>query len=192
MANPVQIVDTNLNVGGFTVFNRVTITRPANTTAYSANDIIAGIASSGTNGYLLFPKASVYGGYITYLRLTTTDSGVTGGYVVHFLKTNSLGTYTDNAALALTAAEAANSYIDSETLTFSTIGGQSIAVNQTTRIPFTSATGTNNESAVIAVIQTAAGFTPSANSTTFTLEVGFEQNVEGTQNGNASPSPSVA
>jgi len=192
MANEVKIIDTNLNVGGFTVFNRVSITRPANTTAYSANDIIAGISSSGTNGYLLFPKASVYGGYITYLRLTTTDSGVSGGYIVHFFKVNSLSTYTDNAALAITSTEAANSYIGSETLTFSTIGGQSIGINQTTRIPFTSATGTNNESAIIAVIQTAAGFTPSANSTTFTLEVGMEQNVEGSDNGGANPSPSVA
>lgn len=187
MAQVVKIVDTNLNVGGFTVFNRQTITRPANATPYSIGDIIAGVGGT----YLNYTKASVFGGYITYLKLVTNDTGVTGDYVVHFFKVNTLATYTDNAALTLTLAEARDSYIGSQTLSFSTIGGQRVALKTDARLPFTSATGANNDSSIIAVIQTSAGFTPSANSTVFTLELGLEQNVESGENGGASPSPSV-
>lgn len=184
MAQEITLVDTNLNTGGFTVFEQKSITRPANVTQYAANDIIAGINST----YLLYDLASVVGGYIVYAKLTTNDTGLdTGTYRVHILKTNSIATYTDNAALALSVEENRDKYISRFDLTFADVGGQANAIDDRLRIPFSAAKGTEDKSCIIAVVQALGTPTPSGNSTVMTLELGLEQNVEGMQNGNAQP-----
>lgn len=187
MAIEQTIVDTNLNTGGFTVFEQQSITRPANVTPYSAGDIIAS-GNPGTS-YLLFDIASVLGGYVVYAKLTTTDTGLdTGDYRVHLLKTNSISGNNDNDAFAITPTENKDKYIASFDVTFAAVGGQNNAIKTDLRIPFTGAKGAGeNKSCIIAIVEVLGTPTPSANSTVVTLELAFEQNVEGMQNGNAQP-----
>lgn len=182
MPQEVHVVSSNLNIGGITTFQSASITRPANTTPYTAGDIIAN-AVPGTT-YFTFPKSSQQGGYIVYAKLSTLnaaataqDTGITGDYNIHiFQGTSSIATYNDNAAFALSAAEANNYYLGYITVTVATIGGMKVAINASTlRFAFF---GHN----ITTVLETVTGYTPSANSIIYTIELGFEQNIETDRN----------
>lgn len=174
----VHTVSSNLNVGGITIFQNSSITRAANVTPYSAGDIIAN-AVPGTV-YFNFPKSSQQGGYITYAKLSTLnaagtaqDTGITGDFNIHvFQGTQSIATYNDNTTFAMSAAECNNNYLGYITVTVATIGGMKVAINASTlRFAFFG-------HAFICVLETVTGYTPSANSIVYSIELGLEQNIE--------------
>lgn len=164
------------NFGGYTPNEQAEITRENNTTAYSANDIIVGAGVFPAN-ILQLNKPNANNGYIVGAKLTSSDTGITGTFIVHIMNA-APETFTDNAALTLTASEMKTNYIGYFRVLVETIGGQKVAfpVNSNgdaidLRVPFY----TNNNQ-LYAILETVDGFSPSGNSTTFQLSLVYELN----------------
>lgn len=161
---------SQFNSGGYTPTEQKSITRPENTTVYGANDIIVGVGTAPANIWA-FPVASPTGGYIVGLKMTATDTGITGNFRFHFM--NAIpATFTDNAALTLTLAEIKTNYIGYADGTVESIGGQDIITISNLRIPYYT-----NSLPLYVIPQTLTGFTPSANSTVFDCTLIFENNI---------------
>ena len=108
--------DSSLTVDGKTYRSTVTITRPSNTTAYTAGDVI-GIADSGTPanaGSAIHTLTNIgpSGGYVLIqsvdlsIGLTAVTSGM-GAFRLH-LYSSSPTAILDNAAFDLVSGEVAN------------------------------------------------------------------------------------
>jgi hypothetical protein len=113
---PVSDNDSSLTVDGKAYRAAVTLTRPSNTTGYSAGDVI-GIADSGTpanagSAIITLPSIGPSGGYVLIqsVRLmignTTAPSGM-GAFRLHFY-TASPTAILDNAPFDLVSGEVAN------------------------------------------------------------------------------------
>jgi hypothetical protein len=106
----------SLTVDGKAYRAAVTITRPSNTTAYTAGDVI-GVADSGTpanagSAIITLPSIGPSGGYVLVqsvrlmIGLTSVTSGM-AGFRLH-LYTASPTAILDNAAFDLVSGEVAN------------------------------------------------------------------------------------
>jgi hypothetical protein len=113
---PVDNAGGSLTVDGKAYRAAVTITRPSNTTAYTAGDVI-GVADSGTpanagSAIITLPSIGPSGGYVLVqsvrlmIGLTSVTSGM-AGFRLH-LYTASPTAILDNAAFDLVSGEVAN------------------------------------------------------------------------------------
>jgi hypothetical protein len=153
-------------------------TRPANTTAYTANDAVSNNATAGSVTAISLSLSDVNDDLVTLerIRILSTDTGVQGKNFRVWLfnsdpTANSGVGGGDNAAWSQKQA----GFIGSMSGTFRAFSDGAGAVcvpDEGTRIitaPVTSA------KTVFALLQTLDAFTPSANSTTFTLTAeGFQ------------------
>jgi hypothetical protein len=115
--NPIPVADagSSLTVDGKAYRASVTITRPSNTTAYTAGDVIG---DTGGSAIITLPSIGPSGGYVLVqsVRLlignTSVPSGM-GAFRLH-LYTASPTAIADNAAFDLVSGEVANyaGYID--------------------------------------------------------------------------------
>jgi hypothetical protein len=142
---------------------RKTVTRPANTTAYNAADVI-GDVSEALDSFADVAKAAGYGVCVTNVRIFTTDTGLSGKTIrVHFL--SDIDTpIADNAAFAIGDGAKRRGYVDVEVGTGALAAegqanAENILINPVTR-------------AVYFILETTEGFTPSADSTTVRVEIG--------------------
>jgi hypothetical protein len=152
--------------------NASVLTRPANTTAYAAGDVV-GTASTGVLTLNGAAKSNSGGGRILGVRLNKSGTTVTNAtFTVHFYNTAPTAV-ADNAAWDSLYAEA-EYYIGSTALTLMTAGGAgggftSLVVNPP--LWYQTASGSK---ALYAVITAAAAYTP-ASAETFKLSVTVEQ-----------------
>jgi hypothetical protein len=113
---PVDDAGSSLTVDGKAYRAAVTITRPSNTTGYTAGDVI-GVADSGTpanagSAIITLPSIGPSGGYVLVqsvrlmIDLTSVTSGM-AGFRLH-LYTASPTAILDNAAFDLVSGEVAN------------------------------------------------------------------------------------
>jgi hypothetical protein len=162
-------------VGGSMAYVGVTLTRPADTTAYAAKDAVSNSTSAPT--VLTFTdlaRVNAGSGYIVKARLMTNQSTNTARFRLHLFHTAPTA-INDNAAYTMLWANRANriGYIDFAAC--STEGSGSDAAftqNDTVRLPFVCAAATRN---VIAMLETLDVFTP-ASAQVFYLELTVDQN----------------
>jgi hypothetical protein len=155
----------------FIVAAGAALTRPANTTAYTANDAISDNATAGSVTAKTISLSDVNDDTITIerLRLATTDTGLQGKSVRAFLyssdPTASSGVQAgDNAAFSNKLA----GFIGSMSGTFRAFSDGAVAVlvpDESSRIICAPGTGAKT---VWWQLQALDAFTPSANSTTIT------------------------
>jgi hypothetical protein len=116
-SSPVPVADSgsSLTVDGKAYRAAVTITRPSNTTAYTAGDVVG---DTGGSAIITLPNIGPSGGYVLFqsVRLfignTSVPAGM-GAFRLH-LYTASPTAIADNAAFDLVSGEVANyaGYID--------------------------------------------------------------------------------
>jgi len=145
------------------------MTRPANTTAYAALDAVANNATAGsvTPISLSVSDQNDAPTSIERIRIATTDTGVAGrAFRVWLFQATLTATAGDNAAFTVPSANMIGTMVG--VFRSPTTGGSFGA--------FTSEDGTrimtlptSGGQTVFALLQTLDAFTPSANSTTFTL-----------------------
>lgn len=153
-------------------------TRPANTTAYVANDAVSDNGTAGSVTAISVTVSDVNDDNISLerCRIASTDTGVAGkAFRVWFYRsdpTASTGIVGgDNAAFSTKQG----TFIGSMSGTFRTFSDGSVAVCVPDEGARIIAKPTSGGATVYALLQTLEAFTPSANSTTFTLTVeGFQ------------------
>jgi hypothetical protein len=149
-------------VGGNMTTAAVTLTRPANTTAYTAKDAVSNSTSSPT--VLTFSdlaRVNAGSGYIVKARLMTNQSTNTARYRLHLFDTAPTA-INDNAAYTLLWANRATriGYVDFAAC--QTEGSGSDAANSrndTVRLPFVCASASR---AVYGLLETLDAFTPAS------------------------------
>jgi len=162
-------------VAGKTVKSSTTITRPADTTAYTARDAIAN--STSTPAVLSFTGMAgeeAGGGYIVKARLMTNQSTNTARFRLH-LYSVAPTPINDNAVQVLLWANRANrvGHIDFDACT--TGGSGSDAANSSNanlRMPFVCGAA---DTVLYGLLETLDGFTP-ASAQQIYLELTSEQN----------------
>ena len=142
----------------------VTITRPANTTAYAANDVIGDVSGS-LSKILNAVKQVGYPAVIRSILAVTNDTGLAGKTVELFALKNAVTAIADNAAFTLSAANWLN-VKGTATLVFGTGIKATLAENKYCDIDIFPA---DKNIGIIPV--TIEGFTPSANSTYIELKI---------------------
>ena len=140
-----------------------TVTRPANTTVYTAADVIGDVA--GTLDTIAdVAKAAGYGVCITNVRIQTTDTGLAGKTIrVHILNDSDTA-IADNAAFVIGDAAKRRGYIDV------VMGTGNLALEGQTQVENLVVNPVAR--AVSFILETTEGFTPSGNSTTLKVEIG--------------------
>lgn len=178
-ADPALVVSASPNsvqtVGGTTPSISVEITRPADTTAYTANDAVNTSTSSPT--FITFANAvrTASGtAYITKARLVTNQLGCTAQFRLWLFSANTATLTNDNTALAIMYADAAIrlGYIDFPALAAEG-GGTDCATAQVIDIRMKIAGDASK--AVYGLLETKTGFTP-ASGQKFTVILTPDQN----------------
>lgn len=164
-------------IGGTTTRIALDFTRPANTTAYTANDVVSSNAALTLTNALRRNGSS---GYITSLTVTTDNStAMTPRLRVHFASTSTgVGTVlTDNSPVANTYALLADQYylgyIDLPAMVSTGANTASYTRDITSRLPIMGKAGEGAQ--IYCLIETLDAFTPSSGQK-FTVSVGVEQN----------------
>jgi len=175
-------IKASLTAGGFSPQHRdrlfavaaSAMTRPANTTPYSANDAVSDNATAGSVTPISFSPSDVNDDTIAIerCRIATDDTGVQGKqFRVWFYRSDpsaSTGIVGgDNAAFSTKQG----TFIGTMTGTFSTFSDGAVAVctpDDGSRIITPPTSGAKT---IFALLETLEAFTPSANSTAFTLTV---------------------
>ena len=143
-----------------------TITRAANTTAYTATDVVGGA--------LTFSNVADSGGTFTIMGVDlmwdfgAIPSGM-AGYTLHLYSVTPPSAYADNAAWDLPSGDRA-SYICSITIGTPVDLGSTLFVSATPTAPVVVQLGTG-ETALYAYLVTSAGYTPAANSETGSIRL---------------------
>jgi hypothetical protein len=150
------------------------LTRPANTTAYTANDAVSDNATAGSVTPISLTVSDVNDDTVTIerLRLKTTDTGVQGKSfrVWLFQATPTVGG-GDNAAFSA----ASTGFIGTLSGTFRATSDGAVAVLVPDEGARIIAKPVSGAATIKALMQTLDAFTPSANSTTLTLTAeGFQ------------------
>jgi hypothetical protein len=165
------------HVGGFSKVATLTITRPANTTAYTAGDEIADVA--GTAAQRTFAAARVNNGtgVVTGCSLIYSNNPAATPSLELYLFDTDPTSAGDNAAFAPTDAQLATS-IGVITFPAPKVGttgtsGNLIYDSGPVTIEFAATGGTTS---LFGLLVTRIGFTPIANSETLTLRLRIEQN----------------
>jgi len=163
-------------VGGNLTMISTEFTRPADTTAYAANDSVSDSTSS-TTMQALANAARVSGGsgYITGIRITTDKKSITPRFRVHFFNTNGATVTNDNAAFKTAYADISKyvGYWDMPAMITgadTTNSTDSRSVDLTMRIPYTCAATT-----LYFLLETLDAFTP-ASGEKFTVTVFLDRN----------------
>lgn len=145
----------------------VELTRPANQTPYSPNDVVAD-TTAAFKPFLNAAKAAGYGVKIIRVRIQTEDTGVTGmKFNLHVYK-EAPTFIADNAAFVISYANAGKRIgaipVVMGTGNLNTVGMNDynqVIINPTSRD-------------IYFILETVSGFTPSANSTKFTVVIDCE------------------
>lgn len=150
-------------VGGNMAMISTEFTRPADTTAYAANDVVSD-STGATTMQALANAARVSGGsgYIVGIRVTTDKKSVTPRVRVHFYNTTGATLAADNAAWKEVYADVSKR-VASWDLPAMTTGADttnsdmSRAIDMTCRIPYTCAA-----TSLYYVLETLDAFTPAS------------------------------
>lgn len=161
-------------VHGTTADVAVTVTRPADTTAYAANDSVNTSTSSPT--IITFAGASRVAsgtGYITKARLSTNQSANVAQFRMYLFKVSNPQLSNDNAAFLIKDADNANrlGYIDFPACFTEAGSDVAIAVLDGLRFGYVADSG----SALYGILLTKTAFTPISGQT-FHLVLTCEQN----------------
>lgn len=165
-------------VGGAIVRVTGTFTRPADTTAYAANDVVSNSTSSSTLITLSSAlRANAGTGYIVGCRVATNLKSITPRIRVHVFNASAPTVSADNAAYQAKYAD-----ISKRVGTFdlaamatgadTTNSDMSAATDFTLRIPVKAAAA---DTALYVLLETLDAFTP-ANGQAFTVELLIDQN----------------
>lgn len=165
-------------VGGRINKVQVEFTRPANTTGYTANDVVSNSASATT--LMEFTNAvRVSGGsaYIVRAVLTTDKKSVTPAFRVHLFNASNPTVAADNAAHKELYADASKrlGFFDFDSMATAvdaTNSDMSRTQNNTLRHGIVAAAG---DSSIYVMLETLTAFTP-ASGEKFTLTLYFDQN----------------
>lgn len=161
-----QIVDSAgiLTVPQYRVF-ALTITRPANTMAYAAGDVIGDVGAA-LDKFVNVAKAAGYGVVITNIRLQTNDTGLAGKVINLHFYSDTVNPIADNAAFTLSDANAPKRRGMIQ-CTFGTGALGRVAQAQFENL-IVQPVGRD----IPVILETVTGFTPSANSTWIRVEIG--------------------
>lgn len=169
---------TTLPVGGSLVTITTELTRPADTTAYAANDVVSN-STSATTLLTMTNCARVAGGsgYITGVRVVTNLKSITPRMRVHMLNANNPTIAADNVAAKTLYADLSKRVgsVDLAAMTTSadtTTSDQSGASDFSIRIPFVCAAGDRN---LYIWLETLDAFTP-ASGEKFSVVLSVDQN----------------
>lgn len=152
-------------VGGKMVQVTVELTRPANTTAYTANDVVSDSASASTLlDFANFARVNAGTGYITGARIVTDKKSITPRLRVHLYNASTPTVAADNAAWRDSYADDSKyiGWIDMPSMTTgadTTNSDTSKTLDFTMRLPFTCAAGTRS---VFVLLETLDAFTPAS------------------------------
>lgn len=158
------------------------VTRPANTTAYSANDAVSNSATASSVTPISFTVSDVADELIALerMRISSTDTGLAGNMLRAYLfradpaanATNTGVQGGDNAAFSVKIGAGFLGTMSGTLRSFNNGSEGVLTPDEGTRII---AAPTSAGQTVFALLMTPTGFTPSANSTTIT------PTLEGTQ-----------
>lgn len=173
--SPYVVLSSGSAIGGYTAVVGGSFTRPADTTAYAAGDLVANSVTAGSVTPISVAAARVNAGtgMIRRIRLTTSSPSTTNAsFRVHFYKTSPTFTNGDNAAWLTTGS----TYLGACDVTIDKVfsdGAKGIGVPNTgTEINFDTGASTQN---IFAVIEARGAYTPTSGET-FTLAVEVLQN----------------
>lgn len=153
-----------LTVPQYRVF-AITITRPANTTVYAAGDVI-GDVSAALDKFVNVAKAAGYGVVISNIRLQTNDTGLAGRVINLHFYSDTVTPIADNDPFTLSDANATKRRGMIQ-LTFGTG-----ALGKVAQAQFENLIIQPVSRDIPVILETVAGFTPSANSTWIRVEIG--------------------
>jgi|SRR6478609_819462 len=165
-----------LTVIGSTINIQYELTRPADTTTYTANDVIA----NATSGAIMIPFAAISrinqgSGYITKIRCVTDQKACVARLRLHIFNVSNIA-QQDNAAYALTYANFVSKIGVVDLPPFSTEDATASncaeAMNADIRLAFKCAAAS---SALYVIAETRDGFSP-ANAQKFYFEMSAENN----------------
>ena len=143
----------------------ITITRPANTTVYAAGDVI-GDVSAALDKFVNVAKAAGYGVVISNIRLQTNDTGLAGRVINLHFYSDTVTPIADNNPFTLSDANATKRRgMIQCTFGTGTLGKVAQAQFENLIIQPVSRD-------IPVILETVAGFTPSANSTWIRVEIG--------------------
>ena len=153
-----------LTVPQYRVF-AITITRPANTTVYAAGDVI-GDVSAELDKFVNVAKAAGYGVVISNIRLQTNDTGLAGRVINLHFYSDTVTPIADNDPFTLSDANATKRRGMIQ-LTFGTG-----VLGKVAQAQFENLIVQPVSRDIPVILETVAGFTPSANSTWIRVEIG--------------------
>lgn len=162
-ANTGELVEVLM--GGALNIVSVELTRPADTTAYAAGDVVGTIQTVAN-----FARVAGGSGYIVGARLSTDKKSITPRIRVHLFNSASPTLAAENVAWKELYADASKrlGYFDLPSMTTgtdTTNSDMSRAIDMTLRIPFKAAEGTKD---IYFVLEALDAFTP-ASAQKFTL-----------------------
>lgn len=150
-------------VGGNLAMISTAFTRPADTTAYTAGDVV-GDSTSALTMQALANAARVSGGsgYVTGVKITTDKKSITPRLRLHLFNTNGATLSNDNAAMQTRYADASKrvGYVDLPAMTTgtdSTNSTESFTQDLTLRLPYTCAA-----TSLYYVLEALDAFTPAS------------------------------
>lgn len=171
-------VTGNLLARGSVVRVSGTFTRPANTTAYTAGDVVSNNATTTTPLTLSgVTRANGQSVYLMGLRIETDQKSITPRFRIHFFSTSGATVAADNAAYKELYADASlrRGHVDllaMTTATDTTNSTMSRSEDFTIRRPICLATA---DTALYVVLETLDAFTPTSGES-FTVIALFDQN----------------
>lgn len=163
-------------VGGNLAMIATEFTRPSDTTAYAANDVVSDSTSATTMQALAnAARASGGSGYITGVRVTTDKKSITPRIRVHFFNTTGATLAADNAAWKEVYADASKriGYVDLPAMTTAadtTNSDMSRTLDLGVRIPYTCVA-----TSLYYVLEALDAFTP-ASGEKFTVTIFADRN----------------
>ena len=162
-------INTSVQNGGGTQLKSfaVEITRPANTTVYSANDVVADVSAAFIQ-FANVAKSNGSGVKIVRVRLQTEDTGVAGKKFNLHLYNQAPTFIADNSAFVVSYANATKR-IGAIPVVMGTGNLGTVGMNDY-NVMITNPTAKD----IYWILETVDGFTPSANSTRFTVVIDCE------------------
>ncbi len=163
-------INSSVQNGGGTQLKsfEIEITRPANTTVYSANDVVADVTAA-FKPFLNVAKAIGSGVKIVRCRIQTEDTGVAGKkFNLHLYKDTPSAFIADNAAFSISYQNSAKR-IGAIPVVMGTGNMGTVGMNDY-NVMVTNPVGRD----ITFILETVDGFTPSANSTKFTVVIDCE------------------
>lgn len=183
LANPVPVAlaagEEHIGeFGGKIVRVSATFTRPADTTGYTANDVVSNNASTTTLMTLANAvRVAAGSGYIVRARLETDKKSITPRFRVHLYNASNPTVSADNAAMQDKYADSSKRIAQFDlpamtTAADTTNSDMSRAHDSTLRVPIVAAAGATS---IYAMLEALDAFTP-ASGESFTLTLWIDQN----------------